>query len=171
MRNPMLAEALARALSPGGRERRVVLLGVGSTIRGDDAAGVRIARRLGSLHLPGVWALEGGTAPENLTGKIRELSPSHLIIADSADMGEEPGTILLLNPDEIAGISFGTHALSLGVLAGYLRQEAGCEVTIMGIQPRSLDFGAEVSTEVAGVVDEAVEALAACLGPAPGEGS
>ncbi len=175
MHNPKLAHALTRALAPGPERpaaaRSVVLLGVGSTIRGDDAAGVLIARRLGSLNLPDVRALDGGTAPENLTGEIRQLSPSHLIIVDTADMGEEPGTTRLLHPDQIAGMSFGTHALPLSVLAGYLEKETGCRVIIMGIQPRSLDFDAGLSPEVARAVDEAVGTLAACLGPAREAGS
>jgi hydrogenase 3 maturation protease len=177
MRNPQLAPALTRALSAGvvGPEaggpagagpmlpRGVVLLGVGSELRGDDAAGIRIAQRMESLHLPGVSALDGGTAPENLTGEIRRLSPSHLIIIDSADMGDPPGAVRLLDPDDIGGMSFGTHALPLSVLAGFLSKETGCRVTIMGIQPRSLEFDAGLSREVAQAVDEAIEALAACL--------
>ena len=94
MRNPQLAPALTRALSerrPGqGRKRRVVLLGVGAELRGDDAAGVLIAERIESLHLPDVCALAVRHGAGNLTGEIRQLSPSHLII-DTADMGEEPG--------------------------------------------------------------------------------
>ncbi len=175
MRNPQLAPALTRALSerrPGqGRKRRVVLLGVGAELRGDDAAGVLIAERIESLHFPDVRALAGGTAPENLTGEIRQLSPSHLIIVDTADMGEEPGTIRLVDPKEIGGMSFGTHALPLSVLAGYLAHETGCAVSIMGIQPRSLEFDAGLTPEVAQAVEEAVQALSRCLAQAPEAGS
>lgn len=117
-----------------------------------------------SLQLPGVNVLEGGTAPENLTGEIRRIRPSHLLIIDSAEMGEPPGTVRLFAPEEIGGLSFGTHALPLSVLARYLAEETGCRVTIMGIQPRSLEFDAALSEEAALAVDETVEALAASLG-------
>jgi hydrogenase 3 maturation protease len=146
-----------------------VLLGVGSELRGDDAAGVRIAERMAARSLPGVWAITGGTAPENLTGEIRQISPSHLIIVDTADMGDAPGTIRIIEPERIGGISFGTHSLPLSVLAGYLSRETGCAVTVMGIQPRSLEFDAGLSPEVARAVDEVVEALAVSLGQAPAE--
>ncbi|MGO9410171.1 MAG: hydrogenase maturation peptidase HycI [Spirochaetia bacterium] len=173
MRNPPLALALTKALSrrrpdaegaaaPG---RLTVILGVGSELRGDDAAGILVAERVSSLGLPGVRSLSGGTAPENLTGEIRKLSPSHLIIVDAADMGLAPGTIQILDPGEISGISFATHALPLSVLAGYLESETGCSVIIMGIQPRSLEFDAAVTPEASQAVDEAVNALALCLGP------
>ena len=75
MPNQQLARALTKALSARpdapGRQRKVVLLGVGSELRGDDAVGIVIARRMEALHLAGVQAMEGGTAPENLTGEIR----------------------------------------------------------------------------------------------------
>lgn len=173
MPNPQLAHALTKALRPDvagpGGKRRVVLLGVGSELRGDDAAGVRIAERMAALSLPGVWAITGGTAPENLTGEIRQISPSHLVIVDTADMGDAPGTIRIIEPERIGGISFGTHSLPLNVLAGYLSKETGCAVTVMGIQPRSLEFDAGLSPEVARAVDEVVEALAASLVQAPAE--
>jgi hydrogenase 3 maturation protease len=167
MRNPQLAPALTKALRarperPG--ERRVVLLGVGSELRGDDAAGVRVAERMADLALPGVWALSAGPAPENLTGEVRRISPSHLIIVDAADMGEAPGTIRVVGLQEISGMSFGTHALPLSVLAGYLANETGCMITVMGIQPLSLEFDAGLSPEVGRAVDEAVQALCQCLG-------
>jgi hydrogenase 3 maturation protease len=180
MRNPNLAHALTRTLrqtedpgaprsAPEAGARRTVLLGVGSELRSDDAAGVLIANRVAELKLPMVWSIAGGTAPENLTADVRKLSPTHLLIIDSADMGETPGTIRLIDPDQIGGISFGTHALPLSVLAGYLSRETGCRVIVMGIQPRSLDFDGPLSAEVEEAVKEAVQALAAALGePAPG---
>jgi hypothetical protein len=90
---------------------RVVLLGVGSDLRGDDAAGMMAAERLS--HTPKLNVLLGGTAPENLTGEIKKLKPSHLLIVDAAEMKAEAGTIRLLTPEEIGGFSFSTHALPL----------------------------------------------------------
>ncbi len=164
MLNPQLAPALTQALSLRPEEaRRVVILGIGSELRSDDAAGVRVAERVEALGLPGVTAIPGGSAPENLTGEIRRLSPSLLIIVDAADMGLPPGTVRLLDPGEIGGISFSTHTLPLTVLAGYLQQETGCSLIIMGIQPRSLDFDGPLSPETATAVEEVTEALSSCL--------
>lgn len=163
MLNPQLAPALTTALSPRHREGRTVLLGVGSELRSDDAAGIRVAERVEALGLPGLRALAGGPSPENLTGQIRELSPSRLIIVDAADMGLPPGTIRLLNPDEIEGMSFSTHTLPLSVVADYLRKETGCSLLIMGIQPRSLEFDGAMSPEIAAAVEEAVQAIASCF--------
>jgi hydrogenase 3 maturation protease len=163
MLNPQLAPALTRALSLRPNEGLVVLLGVGSELRCDDAAGIRVAEGVEALGLPGVRALACGPAPENLTGEIRQLSPSLVIIVDAADMDLSPGTIRLLDSSEIGGMSFSTHTLPLNVLADYLKKETGCSLLIMGIQPRSLEFDAAMSPEIAAAVEEAVQVFAACL--------
>jgi hydrogenase 3 maturation protease len=137
----------------------IVVLGVGSALRSDDAAGLRVAAALSAAALPGVHAMEAGPAPENCTGEIRRLHPSHLLIVDCARMGEEPGTLRVFEPSEIAGVSFGTHGLPLSVLAEYLRTETGCTVAILGIEPSTTDFGEILSPRIENAVHEATGLL------------
>ncbi len=148
-------------------EGPIAVLGVGSSMRSDDAAGLRAAAKLGKLRLPGLVALEAETAPENLTAELRRISPSHLLIVDSADMGEVPGSVRLIEPDEAGASAPGTHGLSLGLLAGYLARELGCSVTIVGIQPRSLEHGGGLSAEVERAVEEVVNAIRLALASSP----
>jgi len=101
----------------------------------------------------------GGTAPENLTGEIKRFGPTHLVIVDAADLDAEPGTITLMDPDNIGGTTFCTHSLPLKVMIDYLLDSFPCHVTVIGVQPKSLAVGDPVSTEVL----EAVESLAAIL--------
>jgi hydrogenase maturation protease HycI len=158
--------ALKQALSTDSEvDGPVVVLGVGSELRSDDAAGLKVVERLLELPLPQVHALSGGTAPENRTSEIRRLAPSQLIIVDSADMGMSPGSIGLIDPADIDRLSPGTHSLPLSVLADYISRETGCAVTLIGIQPRTLEFGGCISKEVESAVGETVDALAECLGP------
>jgi len=163
-----LRHALKRALEPDGLPwrtggRPVVILGVGSELRSDDAAGVRVAEEMGRTPLPGVHALDGGSAPENCTAEIRQLAPSHLIIVDSAHMQESPGVIRLIESSDISGASFGTHSLPLSVLAGFLQNEVGCRVSVIGIQPASIEFGETMSPQVSAAVQETAGALRECL--------
>jgi len=128
----------------------VVVLGVGSDLRGDDGAGpllvqkLRRKRRLGRI----VAVLDGATAPENLFGEVRRLRPSHVIMVDVARFGGETGEIRLLTAEEAGGITFCTHALPVGLLAQYLERETGADVLILGIQPQDASFGAQMSVEV-----------------------
>ncbi len=133
--------------------KKVVLLGVGSDLRGDDAAGMLVAGRL--QRLPSNSGLKrrlkvlfGATAPENMTGEVRRFKPTHVIIVDAAQMRRRSGAIEVIEPDSIEGITFTTHQLPMNILARYLNSELGCEVIFIGIQPKTLKFGKSVSREV-----------------------
>jgi len=149
----------------GEGDRPIVVLGVGSELRGDDAAGLLVVDALERDPLERVHALAGGTSPENRTSEIRRLSPSQLIIVDSADMGLPPGSLRIIDPGEIDKVSPGTHSLPLSLLAGYVSRETGCAVTVIGIQPRSLQLEAGISDEVRAAVQETVDALRERLAP------
>ena len=136
----------------------VVLVGVGSELRGDDGAGLLVAQKL-KVKSKKLKVLIGGTAPENLTGEIKRLKPSHLIIVDSADFQAAPGAVEVLGYDKIGGHSFSTHSAPLKMMIDYLLADISFEPIVIGIQPRSLEFGAAVSEEVKAAVDEVVETL------------
>jgi hydrogenase 3 maturation protease len=151
--------------------RSIAVLGVGSELRGDDAAGVRAAERLSRMREaragarrdapPSLHVIIGGTAPENVTGEIKEISPSHLIVIDCADMGLPPGTIRILERGDIDGASFGTHRASLGILLDYVSGEAKCDTFVLAIQPKSLGFGAGLTPETEDAAEEAARAISA----------
>ena len=133
--------------------KRVAVLGVGSELRGDDIAGILVLKSLDKSKKlkPGVKlkTFEGSTAPENLTGDIRAFKPTHIIIVDSADIVEKPGTVLLLRADEVGrGISFSTHKIPPKVLIDYFAGTMKCEIFIIGIQPKSIGFGKPASKAV-----------------------
>jgi len=126
---------------------RVAVLGVGSELRGDDAAGVLVVRELSRrvagdpfsrLEFAGV---EGANAPENVTGFIASFRPTHIVVIDAADIGASPGESREIGMDEIAGTDFSTHTLPLQVVMEYLRQATGAVVTLLGMQPGCIDFG------------------------------
>jgi hydrogenase 3 maturation protease len=132
--------------------KRVAILGIGSELRGDDAAGILTAQQVEKTikkktTTPQVRVFIGDTAPENLTGEIKRYQPTHLIIIDSADLDIEPGQIRLISPEQIGGTSFCTHTLPTSVLIDYLMQSFKFEIIAIGIQPKTLTFGAKPSKE------------------------
>ena len=140
---------------------RVVFLGVGNELQGDDAAGLLVIRALAARlsSSPTVLILEGGVAPENFTGKIRKFTPDRVIIVDAADMGFEPGTIQVIPLDQVDGFSASSHILPLSVLAKFIIADTGCEVGIVGIQAKSLEMGEDVSAPVQRAVATLVDVL------------
>jgi len=61
-------------------------------------------------------------------------------MVDTAELGEEPGTIKMIELDEVRGFSASSHSLPLSVLAGFIQSEFDCEVSLCCIQPQSLEF-------------------------------
>ena len=128
-----------------------VLLGVGNTLHADDGAGPYLADLISEEHNPGVSAYNCGTAPENFTGIVRKLHPKHLIIADAALMNERPGTFRRIPAEKIEDTAIGTHMLALSHLVRYL-EDAADNITLIGIQPESLEDRDCLSPDVARAV-------------------
>ena len=131
---------------------RLVILGVGNSRRGDDAAGGLVVRqllkKLGSQKEPGICLLDGGEVPESLTGEIRKFGPSHVLIVDTASGGYEPGTIFLVDREKISQDDLTTHRIPLSLLVRYLEESVGCRVLIIGIEPCLLGLGEPLSDAV-----------------------
>jgi hydrogenase 3 maturation protease len=128
--------------------KRIAILGVGSELRGDDIAGILVAQEFNKPSKR-FRSFIGGTAPENFTGEIKKFNPTHLVIVDSADMAKsKAGAIRLIDLKDISNFSFCTHRLPLKIMADYLIKCIDCEIIIVGIQPKTLDFGLSCSSEI-----------------------
>jgi hydrogenase 3 maturation protease len=143
--------------------KRIVVLGMGNELDGDDAAGIKVARLLKTAlaDCSHVLVIDGGNAPESYTGKIRQFGPDFVLLVDGADMDEAPGTVALLDWEDTDGLSGSTHTLPLHVLSNYLVLEFGCQVALLGIQIQQLNMtlGDPLSPPVAAAVDEVVGEL------------
>ena len=157
--------SLQNLLTRQAAESRLAIVGIGNTLRSDDAAGVLVARRLMDSRLirdlEAVLVMDAGHAPENRTSTLRRFEPDIVLLIDAVDMGESPGSIRWVDMDEIEGMSASTHSLPLSMLARYLNWELKCEVTLLGVQPKSNEVGEIVSAEVLQAVNAIVEALRA----------
>ena len=146
-----------------GNARRLAVLGVGSTLRSDDGAGMYIVGRLIEIfsreNNHGVLFCEGETAPENFSGAIKNFQPDYILIFDAADIGEKPGEIIEIDYKRIGGPSFCSHMLPLRLMLDYLKIETGAEITLFGIQYQSLEFDGEMTQSVKTSADFLVSAL------------
>jgi hydrogenase 3 maturation protease len=162
MPNQNLKSLLKKSLE---NATKVAVLGVGSELRADDVAGMLVAQELQELckkdgGCPQLEVFLGSTAPENLTGEIKKYQPSHLIIIDAADISSDPGVISLIDPKDIAGISFSTHQMPLSLFVDYIQQSFPCQIIILGIQPKVLHVGHPPSKEVEKSVKQMAKDLA-----------
>ena len=146
--------------------KHVVILGIGNEFGGDDKLGLLAAEKLKRAlsNIPRVEILTAGTAPENFTGLLRRLSPSHIILIDAAEMGERAGTIRLINPHKIEKQMPSTHNIPLHMLVEYVEHELGSKVTILGIQPKRVSSATSMSDEVRSSINQLVLMLKQLLG-------
>lgn len=128
---------------------RTCFVGIGSDLRGDDSVGLVVARALlHHFHANDLLVVDGGPAPENVTGQLRVFRPELVILIDAAHMDEPPGTIQWIPLDSIDGMSASSHSLPLSMLASYLTMELACDVAVLGIQPAQNELGSELTPPV-----------------------
>lgn len=146
-------------LNSGDRRdnNRILLLGVGNVLLGDEGVGVHTVNRLRDEGLPDcVDAVDGGTAGLELAYLVGGFS--RLVIVDCLDAGMEPGSIFRISPDDICGnteakISF--HDLGLAEFLTMAKSMGQLpETVIFGIQPQKIDWGFGLSRAVEQKIEE-----------------
>ena len=161
--------SIQRLLNQQTVESRIAVVGIGNTLRSDDAAGILVARALTTSRLlpdpKPVLVIDAGHAPENCTAELRRYAPDVVLLVDAVEMGEAPGYIRWVEMDEIEGMSASTHSLPLSMLASFLNWELNCEVTLLGIQLKSNDIGETVNLDVLRAVNEIVGTITEAINP------
>ncbi|MCK4504268.1 MAG: hydrogenase maturation protease [Candidatus Aegiribacteria sp.] len=125
---------------------RIVYMGMGNILRGDDGIGSKLVEE---LRKKGAEVVDAGTVPENYVGPVKRLEPDTIVMIDAVHLGSEPGSVELLERDEILENSgFSTHSLSPVLVMERLESETGATVFMLAIQPGTLELGAPMSPAV-----------------------
>jgi len=139
-----------------------VVVGIGNPCRGDDAAGSLVARQI--RDVPGVAAIDAQDVPENHWRQIVNQRPDTIILVDSVNLKSPPGSVAVLDKDQIAAHWPSTHRMPAGALMGFFERETHAHIFLIAIQPRQTEFmqsvSAEVQSSVAGVADVLNQVLA-----------
>ena len=140
---------------------RIAVLGLGNLMRTDDAVGMLALQRLrADPRFPqSVPLIEGGTQGLELLYPLEGIT--HLLALDAIDAGARPGTVLHYAGDEIDGlpVAKSVHLLGFSDLIGALRltESAPREIVVLGVQPRKIDWGTELTPPVAAALATLVE--------------
>ncbi|MEO0225798.1 MAG: hydrogenase maturation peptidase HycI [candidate division WOR-3 bacterium] len=143
--------------------KKVAIVGVGNPLKADDGLGAicteHIYHELRKSPNEKIMCIIAGEVPENFTGKIRSHQPSHVIIIDAVQTNDKPGTVTIIDEKKIKDEAVSTHRLSLGQFVRYIKESIGAQVIIIGVVPKSLDWGTPISPPV----KKAINALARAL--------
>lgn len=139
-----------------------LILGVGNLLLRDEGVGVHVISALRDRELPDdVELWDGGTASFDLLDTLA--GRRQVIIIDAVRTGSEPGTIFRFTPEDISASREQVTSLhQVGLLealtvAEHLLDSAPQEVIILGIEPKEIDWGLELSPEVEAAVPKVIE--------------
>ena len=146
----------------------MLIAGVGNIFLGDDGFGVEVARRFAGQELPdGVRVTDYGIRGMHLAYDLAEGFDTTILV-DTAQRGDTPGTVYLIEPERQAGQGdaasmtlFNAHGMQPDLvlsLAGSLGGDAG-RVLVVGCEPATLEEGIGLSAPVTAAVDEAVQMI------------
>lgn len=150
-------EALTEAVETVVGEGPVYVLGLGYVDKADDGAGVLVANTLKKTFPDYSFSEHDG-----VEGVVLDISqktgPGTVLFVDAGDLKAPPGTIGIVTRDQIKDTEISTHRVPVALMAAIL-ERSGKKVAIVAIQPKCLEFRAEVSQEVGRSVAAVVATL------------
>ena len=144
----------------------ILVVGCGNLIRGDDAAGPVLVRRLAERGMPaGVRLVDGGTAGMDVALAMR--GARRVIVVDASRLGVEPGTVHHVPGEELADLeppSGNLHQFrwdqALGFARWLLKDEYPGEVEVWLVEGASFEPGAPLTPDVDAAVDRIADEIA-----------
>ena len=148
---------------------RVVILGVGNLLFGDDGFGPEVAQRLAAgYHLPDdIYVMDVGTGARKLlfTITLSDTRPQELVIVDAVDWGQEIGRVAAV-PVEALPIhkidDFSLHQVPTSNMLRELQERCGVKVTVIAcdVGPIMQEMRAGLSPQVSEAVSAACQQIA-----------
>lgn len=156
---------------------RVLVVGCGNLLRGDDGVGPILIRHLWDRGIPpGTQIVDGGTAGMDVAFRMR--GARRVVLVDAARTGAEPGTVYRVPGPAVADLpplgGMNTHSFrwdhALAFAHWLLGDDYPEDVTIFLIEIARLDPGAELSEPVRHGMEKVIALIEgeflAPLGPA-----
>lgn len=141
---------------------QILLIGVGNPLRGDDAIGPALIEELdGRVE---AVLINGGEVPESHIGAVIDARADTIVFVDAVDLKAEPGSLAIIEADDLKGLNFSTHQVSLELFMNCLRAETGADIFLLGVQPRSTHLGQPLSPAIRQTLDELQKILVKILG-------
>ena len=135
----------------GRLKGRIAILGIGNEIRGDDGFGPHVADRLKGRVEAAIFNC--GTVLENYYNPVVKARPDVIILLDIAGFNGPFGEIAVFEKDDILKVGFSTHNISPKIFMELLEGSLKADIMMIGVKPKSTEFGADMSHEVRDAAD------------------
>lgn len=144
----------SESLRPG-----LLIAGLGNSLLMDDGVGVHAVRELVRRPVEGAVIVEIGTAVLNALHLFE--TARKVLALDAVQAGEPPGTIYELRFSKGKQLSKmdSIHELDLRRAIAMLPEDRRPEVTVLGVEPHTIDYGLELSPTLRAVLHEYVDTI------------
>lgn len=146
----------------GDENSPIAVLGVGNILLSDEGFGVRVVQHLVKWYdfTPQIRVIDGGTLGWDLLNFLQGVEK--LILVDAIDGKAVPGTFFVLRDDEVKAYFkrkvSGHEAGIQEVLAWFeIKGKPIKNITVVGVQPLSLETGLELTPLIQSLVPKTVE--------------
>ncbi|MDH7577294.1 MAG: HyaD/HybD family hydrogenase maturation endopeptidase [Bacillota bacterium] len=143
---------------------KTIILGIGNLLLKDEGVGVHAIRALAGRDLPpGVELIDGGTAGFDLLPLL--VGADKIIIVDALRGGEPAGAVYRVTPGDFRSQQQDTPISlhDLGILQVIrsleILEERTPRVVIIGVEPKEIDWGMELTPEVAASLPAVLEQI------------
>jgi hydrogenase 3 maturation protease len=128
------------------QDKKVLILGIGNRLRGDDAVGSILAERLAKkLDIP---IIDASDVPENYLGPIEASGADLVLVLDATDLGASPGDLSLIEMSQLKEVGISTHTANLALLFKVIPQSHRPDAVLVAIQPEQTEAGQGLSRSV-----------------------
>lgn len=149
-----------------------LVIGIGNTDRGDDGAGIAVARHLRAVLPSPVPVVEQSREGTELIALWRTTNAFIVYVIDAMSSGLPPGTVRQYAAHHAPlpaqfGKNYSTHSFGLAD-AVELARVLAClpeQLIVYGIEGECFDPGMPLSPEVRKAVEQVAHQVAACLVP------
>jgi len=136
------------------------VLGIGNVLLRDEGIGCHVVHALEGIPLPEVKIIDGGTCPDVL--QLLE-DADKLIIVDAVKGGGTPGQIYRFHLEDITleqkpFLSLHDMGLVDNLMLMQLWRNIG-EAVIIGVEPREINWGLELSPELQEKMPQIIDAI------------
>ncbi len=145
-----------------GNSGRISILGIGNILLSDEGVGVHAVNAIKKKYSfsPEIDIIDGGTMGLDLLPIFQ--TQDKILIIDAVDFNKEPGYVGTLEGSNIPSVlnaKLSVHHIGFSDLlfAAKLMRETPPEVYLVGIQPKSLDVGLDMTEEIRVKLDSIID--------------
>jgi hydrogenase maturation protease len=141
---------------------KTLIAGMGNLIYRDEGIGVHVIEKMKEMELPArIELLDIGTSTMDLISYLEGVK--RLIVIDAMKAGGTPGTIYRCKPEDLLPAEEGPISLhEIGLLETLdMAKKKGLEMdtVVIGVEPKAIDWGMELSDEVKSKIPTIIEAV------------